>query len=76
VPALPPPGAQLYADVPPSHPDYLAIQAVGHEGLMFACSASTIPKFCPNTTATRGELAQSLAQVLYKYSFDLAMTSA
>ena len=65
--ALPPPGPQLFSDVPPTHPYYQEIQAVANEGLMFACVSWGMPQFCVGTTATRGEVAQSLAQVLYKY---------
>ncbi|MBS1825969.1 MAG: S-layer homology domain-containing protein [Acidobacteria bacterium] len=48
--------APYFDDVPPTHPAYLAIQAIRAAGITFGCTA--IPSnYCPDTPLTRGQMA-------------------
>ena len=46
----------IFNDVPPGHPFFPFIQAVGREDFTHGCSA-TPPLFCPDTPFTRGQAA-------------------
>jgi hypothetical protein len=67
--AVPAPPAQAtFNDVPVGHPHRQAIEAVSKTAqlMMTSCgSVGSASYFCPSTSATRGELAQALAQVLF-----------
>lgn len=65
-PTLPSPPPPTFVDVPSSDGDYRAIEAVHSVALMEECpSARRERRFCPDRMARRGDLAQSLAQVLF-----------
>jgi hypothetical protein len=50
-----------FEDVLPSHPAFVAIQAIRNAGITLGCS--TIPsKFCPDETLTRGQMAALIAR--------------
>ncbi|MFN7938238.1 MAG: BACON domain-containing carbohydrate-binding protein [Bryobacteraceae bacterium] len=52
IPTVPP----YFDDVPPTHPAYLAIQAIRAANVTFGCT--TIPSnYCPDTPLTRGQMA-------------------
>jgi hypothetical protein len=63
-----PPMEATFDDVPTNDPDFQAIEALVAAGLMFGCPNVGTPRFCPDTTSTRGEMAQSFAQVLYRHT--------
>jgi hypothetical protein len=48
--------AQIFNDVPPSHPFFAFIQALAAEGITIGCSVSP-PLFCPDAGLTRGQAA-------------------
>ena len=58
------PGAQLFGDVPPSHPFYQFIQALAASGITGGCGGGN---FCPNNYVTRGQMAVFLAKALGLY---------
>jgi hypothetical protein len=58
-----PPGAQVFNDVPPSHPFFQFIQALAAGGITGGCSASP-PLYCPEDFITRGQMAVFLSRAL------------
>lgn len=57
------PGAQIFDDVPPSHPFFQFIQALAAAGITGGCSASP-PLYCPDNPLTRGQMAVFLSRAL------------
>ena len=58
------PGAQVFGDVPPSHPFFQFIQALSASGITGGCGGGN---FCPNNYVTRGQMAVFLAKALGLY---------
>ena len=56
-----PPGTQTFADVPPTHIYYKAIEALAAAGITGGCGAGN---FCPGNNVTRGEVAVFFARAL------------
>ena len=66
-PVPPTPAQPTFVDVPGTDPDYAAIEATYSLGLIEQCpSATTDRLFCPGAATVRGELAQSMAEVLFR----------
>jgi hypothetical protein len=59
--STPPPGTQTFADVPPTHTYYKAIEALSASGITGGCGGGN---FCPGGNVTRGEVAAFLARAL------------
>ena len=56
-----PPRTATFADVPPDHPFFQAIEALGAAGITSGCGQAT---FCPDGVVTRAQLAKFLANAL------------
>ena len=50
-----------FEDVPESHPFFAQIQRMKERGITNGCSANP-PRFCPDDTVTRGQLAAFLVR--------------
>ena len=59
--STPLPGTQTFADVPPTHIYYKAIEALAASGITGGCGGGN---FCPGSNLTRGEVAVFFARAL------------
>jgi hypothetical protein len=57
----PAPSAATFADVPPSHPYFRAVEALAASGITGGCGNGN---FCPEKNVSRGEMAAFLARAL------------
>ncbi len=73
-PYVPPGGEYTFADVPPAHPAFAAVEAGAHAGLIAGygcgspgepCDAARRPYFRPNAPLVRGHLAKILSIALH-----------